>query len=294
MLSALRAAAWIGALLLLAPAVVAGSGSDPEVSDPPGDTTDEITGAPSSAPGADLLAAWFTESPSTFSVHLRVSDLREAQPGVVDHWAVLFRAQGADHRAEAQRSVDGLVASLSTPGRTGPNTLRGDASGSADLVAETISLTFPRAFELDDGATRTPTEFVGGTTFAAPFAESRQGHGTSDTGLLLLRVDRTATGRDFTFATQARYATHSGDSPGEPITTKSVTGDGVALSGSGSGTFDAFVFVAGNHPKSFTFNGQTHPLAEDGTVTLAGFSGTYAVTHGNVKFEGTATGYHVG
>lgn len=281
-------------LTMMYPFALAGSGADPEITDASGDTTDELTGNAITAPNSDIVAVWFAESPLEYTVTIKVADLTAPAAGTVHMWRVGFDANGTRFFAEVQRSATSSFGRLFTDGATGPTTFDGTADVSFDTAADTIAIVLPRDFEVSDGVTFTRFIFVEGTTLANPRARAYQGSGADNTGVLLLRVDETGVGRSFTFRVEEpTYPVHSGRTKVAPITTKTVTVNGIPATTSGSLSGATLSFVAGNQPKAMTFNGAIVTLGQDNVVTLQGFTGWYTLTNGHIKFAGEATAYTI-
>lgn len=278
--------------LILPSSSLAGTSSNPEITDPTGDTTSETTGMPVFAPSVDLVGVWFEEASSEFTIRVHVADLTPPSVGEVQLWRVSWTYHATTLQAEAQRGSDGIVGGLSTPGDggTGPDTADGTARIDASDAADVVTMVFPRTFQVRSPAAATTYTFDGGAVLAQPSARSFVGHGTSDTGLLLERFDQAGPGRDFTFASSAQNVWSGVKPAGEDIDTDFVKLDGVSVSNQrGTGSFTTYEFQVRTENKFITWNGTSTRLHVGDDVLIHDFHGNYIVTGGNTRFNGTAT-----
>lgn len=92
----------------------------------------------------------------------------------------------------------------------------------------------------------------------------------------------------------AASAIYSGSSPNQPINIRWAEINDVPTTGDGAPLTPVKIeFKLTNNPKSITFNGVNTGLDPNDEVRIQGFTGTYSITGGNIKFTGMADSWEI-
>lgn len=149
------------ALLLAAPAALAGTPDAPEIADPAGD----CEFAPANH-YADIIAAWISdETAMDFLVHLRLAEWLQDAAGAYAGYTVQFSHQGVQWGIAAfydpQAGWEFSTATIDTT--TGERGNFTDTSGTWDASTATMSVVFPKSIFPHDGNDNKLSGFVAGS-----------------------------------------------------------------------------------------------------------------------------------